>query len=222
MSVIGEFSIPAASFALGDALAEHPEIVVDAERMATHSTMQVMPFLWATGGDGDAFLDALERDSTVEEVSISEKTDDGVLYKVRWNEEFSDLIDSIVDHHGAMLGATGGDGEWHLKLRFAQESHVTEFQDYFHGHGRTFEVHRLYRPSAPRQREYDLTADQYDTLVTAYDAGYFDVPRTTSTEDLAAKLDVSANAISARIRRASSNLVGSTLILGDGEGADRK
>lgn len=213
MSVIGEFSIPASSFALHEALAEHESATVEAERMATHSTMQVMPFLWSSGVDADAFCDALESDPTVEKADVCEDIDDGVLYKMQWHQEFRNLIDAMVDHHGSLVEASGTAGTWHLRLRFAEKRHVSEFQDHFHGRGHDFEVKRLYQPTAPRQREFDLTSEQHDTLIAAYDAGYFEVPRKASASDLAAELDISTNAVSARLRRASANLVDSTIVI---------
>lgn len=213
MSVIGEFSVPASSFALEESMAEQPSVVVEAERMATHSTMQVMPFLWASDCDAGTFQNALDHDPSVEDAFISEDTGDGVLYKLIWSQEFRNLVDAMVDHHGSLVEASGTAGTWNLKLRFAQRSHVSEFQDHFRGRGHEFEVERLYQPDSPRQREYNLTAEQRDTLVAAYDAGYFDVPRASSTEELAAELGISANAVSARLRRASANLVDTTLVL---------
>jgi len=219
MTVIGEFSIPSSSFALDHALTERPSVVVEAERMATHSTMQVMPFLWGSDCDADEFRDVLLADPSIEEVTVSEDTGDGVLYKVVWQQAFRDLIDAMVDHHGAMVEATGTDGTWYLTLRFAEEPHVGEFQDHFREEDRHFEVQRLYQPTAPRQREYDLTPEQRDALVAAFSAGYFDVPRGSSAGDLASDLGISTNALSARIRRGSANLVDSTLVV-DGDGPD--
>lgn len=220
MSVIGEFSIPSSSFALDEALTEDPSIVVEAERMATHSTMQVMPFLWGSGCDAEEFRDVLLADPSMEEVSVSEDTGDGVLYKVVWEQAFRDLVDAMVDHHGAMVEATGTDGTWYLTLRFAEEHHVGEFQDHFREEGRNFEVERLYQPTAPRQREYKLTPEQRDALVAAYSAGYFDVPRRSSASDLAAELGISTNAVSARLRRGSANLVDSSLVIDEDDAGE--
>jgi len=113
MSVIGEFSVPSSSFALDEALTEHPSVVVEAERMATHSTMQVMPFLWSSNCDAGEFRDVLQTDPSLAEVSVSEDNGDGVLYKVIWEQAFRDLVDAMVDHHGAVVEATGNDGTWH-------------------------------------------------------------------------------------------------------------
>jgi predicted DNA binding protein len=44
--------------------------------------------------------------------------------------------------------------------------------------------------------------------------GYVDVPRECSMDDIAAELDISANAVSQRIRRGSANLVSHALTVG--------
>lgn len=61
-----------------------------------------------------------------------------------------------------------------------------------------------------------LSDDQLVVLETAYDLGYFDVPRTASTEDVAERLDISQSTVSERLRVAERNLL--TLIYGPREG----
>lgn len=60
-----------------------------------------------------------------------------------------------------------------------------------------------------------LTQEQLAVLETAYHMGYFDVPRTASTNDIANKLDVSQSTASERLRIAERNLL--TLIYGPRE-----
>lgn len=60
-----------------------------------------------------------------------------------------------------------------------------------------------------------LTQEQLAVLETAYHMGYFDVPRTASTNDIANKLDVSQSTASERLRVAERNLL--TLIYGPRE-----
>lgn len=57
-----------------------------------------------------------------------------------------------------------------------------------------------------------LSPEQLAVLETAYDMGYFDVPRTASTEDIAEKLDIAQSTLSERLRVAERNLL--TLIYG--------
>lgn len=221
MSVVTDVSVPTDSFALQEALAANPEVAVEAEQLAFHSPEWTLPFLWASGDDSEAFLAAIAADRTVESVSIIERVDGEALYKVRWIQEVLDLITEMIDHHAVILEAKASDGRWKLKLRFAEDRYLSSFRNHFAERGLPFEVHSLYHPTAPRQREYGLTPEQYETLVTAIRAGYFNIPRAVSLEELAAELGVSSNAASQRIRRASDNLVRATLTIGlDGiEGA---
>lgn len=217
MSIVGEFTIPANGFALDHALSTVPETTIEADRLASHSTMEVLPFLWATGGDLATFQQALEDDPTVTAVTVAEETDDEVLYRMEWCPDFCDLMNEIVDHHAAITEATARDGQWHLNLRFADEEMISEFQDHFRETGHSFEVHQLSRPNEPRQREYGLTEEQYEALVAAARNGYFQVPRATSVEELGEALDVSANAVSQRLRRGSEALVRNALTISDDE-----
>lgn len=211
MSVIGDFTIPADSFALGDALSVEPEVTVEADRLATHSTMEVLPFLWATGDEAAAFQRAMADDSTVESATVSEETDAEVLYKLEWSESVMELIDDMVDHHAAIVEARGREDRWRLKLRFAEETMVSSFQEHFRERGIEFEVHQLSRPDHTRQREFGLTPEQHDALVTASREGYFRIPRDTSTEALGEMLGVSANAVSQRLRRGCDALIENAL-----------
>lgn len=217
MSVIGEFTVPAESFALPEALAAAPAVTVEAERLATHSTMEVLPFLWADGGAHEGFHEELVDDPTVAEATAADETDAGVLFKVHWHDRVPELVDEMVDHHATIVEARGRDGEWRLKLRFVEESQVSGFREHFAG--RRFEVRRLYRPTAPRQREYDLTAEQHAALVAALRSGYFGVPRDASVEDLGDELGISANAVSQRLRRGSANLVRTALTFDETDGS---
>lgn len=57
-----------------------------------------------------------------------------------------------------------------------------------------------------------LTAEQRTTLQFAYERGYFEEPRETSLEDLAAELDLSSTAVGGRIRRGINALVEATVV----------
>lgn len=216
MSVIGDFTVPAESFALAEALSSHPEMQVRADRQATHSPREVFPFIWAVGGDQDSFEDAIDAAPSVESVSVAERTDAAVMYRITWRKPFRELIHDMVDHHASIIKASASNDHWSLRLRFAEEGMVSSFQEHFEETGRHFEVRSLWHPSGPRQREFDLTPEQYEALTTAVRIGYFDVPRRASATDLGERLDISANAASQRVRRGSAALVRSALLIDDG------
>lgn len=213
MAIIGDFTVSAGSFALDTALADAPDMIVRADRLASHSTEDVLPFLWASKGDFETFREGLRNDSTVESATVAAERSGSVLYKLQWSQIFVDLIDEMINQHAAIVEADARAGNWRLKLRFTKEGQVSSFQKHFSEKNLTFEVNQLYHPTAPRQREYDLTPEQRDTLVMALDKGYFKVPRDLSIEELADEFGISANAISQRIRRGSANLVRNTLTI---------
>lgn len=215
MSIVGDFIIPADAFALEEALSAAPEMTVEADRLATHSPKEVFPFLWATGGDFDRFARGLDDDPTVDTGSVVEETENEVLYRLEWNDEFKQLVHEMIDHHAAILEATARDDQWNLRLRFAEEGMVSAFQTHFRETGHRFEVNHLAHPSEPRQREFGLTAEQYEALVTAVRNGYFTIPRTTSVEEVGEELNISANAASQRIRRGCETIVRSGLTISD-------
>ena len=215
MSVIGDFTIPAESFALERALAAHPEMTVEVDRLASHSTMEVLPFIWVTGGDVDALRESIEEDPSVDSLTVADEMDGEVLYRIGWVQELCSFINDIVDHHAAILRAEAADERWSLRMRFAKEEMVSEFQSHFREEGRDFQVQSLAQPTQPRQSEFGLTADQREALAAAARSGYFAIPRAASAEELGGELGISANAASERVRRGCQALIESGLMIRD-------
>ena len=215
MSVVGDFTIPAKAFALEQTLSSNPEMTVEADHLASHSPKEVFPFFWATGGDFERFKHTLEDDPMVTSVSIAERTETEVLYRLEWGDDFRDLIHEIVDHHAAIVEASAHGPQWTLRLRFANEGMVSSFQNHFRETGHQFDVNQLYRPTEPRQRAFGLTAEQHEALVAAVDEGYFTIPRSASAEDVGGTLGISANAFSQRVRRGCETLVRSGLVVSE-------
>ncbi|MFC4552008.1 MULTISPECIES: bacterio-opsin activator domain-containing protein [Halorussus] len=214
MSLIAEFSVPADSFALAESLAATPNIRVEVERLATHSREWVMPFVWASGDDVDAFGDALADDPSVAEAEVLDELDGSSLFVVRWAESVERRVDEMINRHAIVRQAIASDGEWFLKLRFAEDDQLSAFQDHFESE--SFTLHRKYRTAEPKDGEFGLTPAQRETLVLASEMGYFSVPRESTVDDIADRLDISANSVSQRLRRAHDALVRHTLVVDGG------
>lgn len=221
MSVIGDFAVPAESFALAHALDEIPELTVEADRLASHSSMEVMPFLWIAGSDVEHLREVLSADPSVNSTTVADEMDGEALFRITWAQEFCDLIDDMVDHHAGITRARAAHGQWSLRLRFAEEAMISEFQSHFDEEDRSFEVHSLTRPASPRGSEFGLTADQREALAVAARAGYFSIPRETSAEELGEYLGISANAASERVRRGTEALIDSGLMITDDDSPRR-
>lgn len=215
MSVIGDFTVPAEAFALAGALSAVPGMTVEADRLASHSRMDVLPFVWARGDERTAILEGFQSDRSVDSVTVVDEMDEELLLRVDWIEEVCRLIDDAVDHHAAILRAEATAGTWSLRVRFAREEMLSEFRSRFGDDGRGVEVQSIARPTRPRQSEFRLTADQREALAVAVRSGYFAIPRATSARELGDRLGISANAASERVRRGCETLIASGLMVGD-------
>lgn len=221
MSIIAGLSVSAESFAIGQTLQEHPDVIVEVERLATHSREWVMPFLWATGPDLDAFERSLDADPTVEDVHRTE-TGDGIrLYNVYWSNDIVNMVDDILDQHAILTEVEGQGDRWYFKLRFREHEHLEDFQAYFQSKGIAFELQQLETDPAPKQRQFDLTKKQRSSLITAYQMGYFEVPQRVSMSEVADRLGVSQGAASNRIHRGVHTLIRNTLTVALPKGSDR-
>ncbi|WP_435175968.1 helix-turn-helix domain-containing protein [Halorussus sp. AFM4] len=209
MSLVAEFSVPADEFALSHALEAVPAVRVEIERLATHSTQWVMPFLWATGGDLDAFEVAVADDPTVAHAEVLDRLEGTALYKVEWEESVERLVNAMVDEHAVVQEAVADD-EWFLRVRFADADELSSFRETFESN---FELVRKQRTREPHHAEFGLTPEQREVLVVAARLGYFEVPRGATVEDIADRLDISTNSVSQRLRRAHDALIRNTLLI---------
>lgn len=228
MSIVVEVAVPAEEFALGQTFELAPDVAIEIECHATHSRKWVMPFLWATEVTFDAFDAAMTDDPSVDSFEVVDQTDEVGLYVVYWSETVAKCVDELIDKRATVLEATASDGVWFFKFRFLDQDQLDVARDYFDELGKSFEVLRLYTMEARKHRAYDLTPAQYEILIAALEAGYFEVPRETKLPELADSLGISSNAASGRLRRAYANLVRNTLTVspprtsptGDGKTGD--
>ncbi|ELY97327.1 bacterio-opsin activator HTH domain-containing protein [Natrialba chahannaoensis JCM 10990] len=65
MSVMGEFTINSADFALHETLSAVPEMVVEIERLVATTEDRLMPYFWVTGDDHASFEEAFEMDPSL-------------------------------------------------------------------------------------------------------------------------------------------------------------
>ena len=59
----------------------------------------------------------------------------------------------------------------------------------------------------------ELSSDQHEALVAAFETGYYDIPRDVTLEELADQLGISHQALSERFRRAYEGLITAELDL---------
>lgn len=78
----------------------------------------------------------------------------------------------------------------------------------------TFNIESIQEMEGDPSGRYGLSEVQYRALTAAVEAGYYQVPREITMEELAAEFDVSHQALSERLRRAVDTLVAHTVQVG--------
>ncbi|SFR97129.1 hypothetical protein SAMN05216559_1784 [Halomicrobium zhouii] len=212
MSTIAEFTVPSEDFALHHALTTAPDMVVEIERVVATMEDKIMPYFWVSGGDQADFEDAFRNDSSVANTTLVDRIEGSVLYRAEWTENVESLIYAYVDIGATILQATGRDEQWELQLRFDNRKKVSQFQDYCEENGIRFELSRLYEQKQPMASvQYGLTPKQRETLVTALDLGYYDLPQKSSMSDVATELGISQQAVSKRLHNGHKGLITNAL-----------
>ena len=133
--------------------------------------------------------------------------DDAHLYVVAFTapelpealaDEADDLVgtcDPDVDERGATLSLVG-----------PQEAIADTVSEY-EAAGVSPELRKLDVYQGPDRPLDELTDRQREVVRTAYESGYYEVPRETTTEEVAAELDVDPSTVAEHLQRAERNLL---------------
>ncbi|PSP56634.1 bacterio-opsin activator [Halobacteriales archaeon QS_1_67_19] len=213
MSILTSFNVPGEDFLLHWTLEAVPGMRVEIERVAVEDE-NVTPYFWATGGDFEAFESALADDPSVADYSVLEHEDGECLYQVSWKRNSEGIVYAVSEADATILEAASDEGvDWTVELLFPDDEALSDFQDYAATRDLSFELRWLHQSAhSEALGKYEVTREQREALVTAYEKGYFEVPGEISLGELADELDISKNAASARLHRGYANLVKNTLV----------
>ena len=207
MSVIAEYRLSSDRIALAPTFDAVPTVELELERSFATEPDQPVLFAWGSG-PLEAFERAVADDPTVEALSLLDTAGGKRLYRIAVSDETDVVLYSRWVELGAeRLEAHYTDGWWHGRVRFPDRAALTEYRGFLQDNGVDFGLKRLYDAGSPTGNDLGLTDEQRETLVLAYDMGYFDIPRGTTTTGLAEELGVSNQAVSERLRRGHRRLV---------------
>lgn len=212
MSCIAEFTITSHAIPLTDALQRAPEMRLDVEQAVATDPERPVLFLWASGGDFEAFEAGLQRDDTVESPELMESLPGRRLYRV----QISDDADAVVYPNDVEVGSSRLDVAFttaglHTRMRFPDRDALVEYRRLCNEMGLEMNVRRLYRGDADATGGYGLSEKQRELLTLAAEEGYFDVPRDVPLATLADELGISPQSASERLRRGLASLIASTV-----------
>lgn len=173
-------------------------------------------FFWIEGADIPDVEATFDADHTVEDYTLIVEKEERLTYRIEYSEATKLITPAIMDLGGLTLfSRSHGDG-WLLELQFKDHDGLYSLNEYAESEGLQFEVIQLQHDISPDNGfDFDLTESQRDALVTAFKMGYYDDPRESSLEELAAELGISTTAGSGLLRRGAARLIEDVLVEDD-------
>lgn len=217
MATIAEFTILSEDFPLGRMFEDVPEATIELERVVP-TARTLLPYFWIWDDDVRKVQSDVRSYPGIDSISLVEAVEGGGLFRAEWDAETEGVLTAIADLGVTLLKATGTREKWTFQLRAEEVDQLSRFQEYCRNHGVDATLTRLNSLSAMRDDDYDLTPEQREALVLAFEEGYYDQPRETDLESLATELGITRPSLSSRLNRGYRNLIRNALI--DGERPD--
>lgn len=185
---------------------------IDVEEIYQSSAGETKLIFWIYGPDLERVDAALEADDTVGEFSLLEAPGDRRLYSVTLSERGQEHLTypMAAEYDIAYLDITVTK-DTKIRARVPTREALFAYRDVCRERDIPFRIQRIFRESDRSGDRYGVTDRQREALLIALEEGYFDVPRETTLSAVAAKLDISDQALSARLRRGQANLLRNTL-----------
>ena len=212
MAAIIEFELPPEEFALEETLRKLPEVRLEIARVVADAPDQITPYLWVRADDFEEFEAAVEADPTVESVTKLSETDEERSYQMMWTGSIDFVVQLVTEHDGTITHADGSGERWRLRAVFPDRDALSRAYNSAQDAGYRFDVREIYGTEDTRHIQHGLTEKQRNTMVAAFEEGYFEVPRKVTLTEFAEHQNRSHQAVSEQLRRATGQLVDSTLV----------
>jgi predicted DNA binding protein len=203
---------------LRDAFLRVPEMRAEWVRNTAAQGDRKMLF-WASGDDFDRFEAAIQDDPTgrlVRSIDVGERR----LYQVELRDATDDvgraLYEVLLDTAGFVRSAIGTHEGWYCHVVVPDREALARFFEASREQEIGYEIIRFYEMTDAKTEDFGLTEPQREAFETAFDRGYFEVPRACSLQDLSEQLGISDTAVSMRLRRAIRSIGERTIAIDDG------
>jgi predicted DNA binding protein len=211
MVIEASFTVDQPEFPLSAVFEDLSDATVELDRVVPTADA-IVPYLWIHGGDPGDLTTDLTVDDGVDAVSVVDEFDDQFIVRVDWNLDHESVLTGIVETDVVLLSGVGSEDHWTFEMRASEQRELSAFQTYCRNHDAAIELTQLHELSmAEAEDDYDLTEGQRQVLELAYASGYFNSPRAATQGDIASELDVSRQAVSARLQRGLRRLLADTI-----------
>lgn len=162
-----------------------------------------------TGTDGGSGHQPFEWSELVDDVRFVDEVRGGSVYWVSWEDPEPTLLAVIRRTGGMILTAVAEDDDWTFEIRFPTREAASRFySEYDDGEHPITVRSTSSNGRASGETDDSLTPAQREALEHALADGYFEVPRKTTLIELAEELEISDSAVSQRLRRGLTTVLG--------------
>lgn len=210
--MIAEFELDTP--AMRSALQEAPSLDVSIVQQTVPNSGALDVVLNAVRGEFDAFETGLDADDSVDEWVRFTDGDERRRYRVTLTADGRDLstYPSWSDSGALFLDGHRRRESWRFRIQFPGEESLQRYISYCEDNYIDLQPIRLSRTNSSTVTErFGLTPTQTQTLVSASQSGFFQIPRDCTLEELAEESNITHQALSERLRRGMGSLVDSTL-----------
>ncbi|WP_231182986.1 helix-turn-helix domain-containing protein [Haladaptatus sp. DYF46] len=215
MALVAEYEITCEALPFVDIAESASEATMEIELQYNHGDLP--PFIvHVTSGATASVERAFESTAFVAEYSLVGRAGGTRRYQVLpaigEEAQLGDHIEDLSNLHSLATAEAiierirvTGTG-WIQTGWFADRRAFDEFSEFWRHNGE-FSLRRLTHDGEPEAPGDGLTNCQHEALRTAYEMGYFEIPRAASLDDVAVELGISPSSLSERLRRAQTHLV---------------
>lgn len=211
MGFIAELQLVHEDLPLAPTIERRPDAMLQSEYVA-RTAERTFQFVSVYGGEYATLEDAMAADHTVSDPTRVATFEDRAIYRVIRETDLAIVPDRCAADEVFAFAITSADRGWTVRVHLPDRSSLSAFRTWCADRNVSFHVSQLQDTSSADDRRYALTERQREILLMAYYAGYFDIPRTATQEDLAQRLGISDSAVSQRVRRAVSELIAATIV----------
>lgn len=205
MGLIVEYRHAGPQLNITDAAAAVPEMRLTAERWRVEGDDVLTLFVVAEGEQFDEWETALRDLSNVESVETVSDRGTSRLYQIELISTGRHLpenssINGFISH--IRIEPDG----LYITAYVAGRDEIVEIREFLTGLDYEMEVVRL-QDATETDPGGGLTDEQFEALLTAYEMGYFEVPKRATQAEVADELGISSPSLSERLKRAQQGLI---------------
>lgn len=192
MKTIAEVRVPASEAALEATFDAVPGFQFEVEPVVDPGVGAVTPPVWVGGASREEIESAFADDPTVEGAELVSAEDDRWLYRIEWAAHMGILTDILLAGGGTLLDAFGRDGDWWLRILYADGGSLSGTLDHCRERDVDVEIERLVKIAA----DEEAVDDAGGAAVAVAGATDADVTVTADLDDAANALADGADALS--------------------------